>query len=203
MAYKDPEYQRKYRLKNKEKLIIEHRNYYLSHKEERRVWIDNNREKMQAWRDDNKDRQREQSIKGREKRREYRHKNCKKIGEQRRQRRMVDIQARLKYGLRCRLNIAIRKSYKAGSAVRDLGCTIPEMKFYLEGQFQDGMTWANWAVDGWHIDHKIPLDFFDLADREQFLQAVHYTNLQPMWAKENIRKSNSLPKEMVERTEED
>ena len=69
----------------------------------------------------------------------------------------------------------------------------PEFKMYIEGQFKDGMTWNNWSLKGWHLDHKIPLAFFDLTDREQLLHAVHYTNLQPMWAKENIRKSNKVP----------
>ena len=140
---------------------------------------------------------REHSVKNREKRREYRHKNRMKIENQRRERRKVDIQAKLKYGLRCRLNVAMKRGYKAGSSVKDLGCTIPELKFYLEGQFQDGMTWDNWSKNGWHIDHKIPLDFFDLTNRGQLLQAVHYTNLQPMWAKENIRKSNHLLAELA------
>lgn len=104
----------------------------------------------------------------------------------------TDIQFRLATNLRSRLGNAIRKTSKSGSAVRDLGCTIPELKFYLEGQFKDGMAWENHSREGWHIDHKVPLDFFDLTDREQFLKAVHYTNLQPMWAKENIKKSNKI-----------
>lgn len=107
----------------------------------------------------------------------------------------TDINYRLSCLIRNRLGDAIKGSYKSGSAVRDLGCTISELKFYLEGQFQDGMTWDNRATTGWHIDHKIPLAFFNLADREQFLQAVHYTNLQPMWGVENIRKGKKI--EMV------
>jgi hypothetical protein len=69
---------------------------------------------------------------------------------------------------------------KAGSAVRDLGCTIPELMVYLEARFQEGMSWENYGA--WHLDHIKPLVLFDLTDREQFLQAAHYTNLQPLWA---------------------
>jgi hypothetical protein len=48
------------------------------------------------------------------------------------------------------------------------------------------MTWDNWTTDGWHIDHIKPLaSSFDLTDRKQFLEACHYTNLQPLWAKDN------------------
>lgn len=123
---------------------------------------------------------------------EYRQRNQLKITISRTEKRKTNIQFRLAGNLRSRLTLALKRKSKSGSAVRDLGCTIPELKFYLEGQFQDGMTWANWSLFGWHIDHKVPLDFFDLTDREQFLQAVHYTNLQPMWAKENLEKSNKI-----------
>ena len=86
---------------------------------------------------------------------------------------------------------AIKTNAKAGSAVRDLGCTIPELKAHLEAQFQPGMTWDNWSLKGWHIDHIKPLTSFDLTNREQFLQACHYTNLQPLWASENLSKGPS------------
>jgi hypothetical protein len=80
----------------------------------------------------------------------------------------------------------LKTNAKAGSAVSDLGCSIPELKAYLEKMFQPGMTWENWGA--WHIDHIIPLASFDLTDREQFLKACHYTNLQPLWAPDNQRK---------------
>jgi hypothetical protein len=50
------------------------------------------------------------------------------------------------------------------------------------------MSWQNWTTDGWHLDHKIPLAKFDLTNREQFLQAAHYTNYQPLWAQANLAK---------------
>jgi hypothetical protein len=92
--------------------------------------------------------------------------------------------------LRNRINRAIECDLKSGSAVSDLGCSIEEFKVYLESKWQEGMTWENHAVDGWHIDHIIPLSYFDLTNREQFLKACHYTNMQPMWAKDNLSKGN-------------
>jgi len=83
----------------------------------------------------------------------------------------------------------VNKGIKAGSAVKDLGCTIPELIKYLESKFQLGMTWENHSSTGWHIDHIIPLCEFDLTDREQFLKAAHYTNLQPLWAEDNLKKN--------------
>ena len=61
--------------------------------------------------------------------------------------------------------MAIKGGVRGGSAVRDLGCTILEFKTYIEAQFQPDMTWENWTMDGWHLDHKVPLAVFDLTDR--------------------------------------
>ena len=83
---------------------------------------------------------------------------------------------------------AIKSNQKAGSAVRDLGCSIKEFKACIESKFQHGMTWDNHGFHGWHLDHIIPLSKFDLTDREEFLKACHYTNIQPLWAYDNLSK---------------
>jgi hypothetical protein len=101
-----------------------------------------------------------------------------------------DVHFQLSHALRHRLYLAIRGNYKAGSAVRDLGCSIPELKLYLESKFKPGMIWDKWNQTGWHIDHIKPLSKFNLQNREEFLKAVHYTNLQPLWAEENWEKKN-------------
>jgi hypothetical protein len=103
-----------------------------------------------------------------------------------------DINFKLRKRLRNRLRDALNDGYKSGSAVQDLGCSIPELKNYLESKFQEGMTWENWSFKGWHIDHIIPLDSFNLSDRKEFLKACHYTNLQPLWSSDNIRKKNKF-----------
>ena|SRR3990167_5407503 len=101
----------------------------------------------------------------------------------------TDLQFKLETNLRIRINKAIKYNQKAGSAVRDLGCTIPEFKIYIENQFERGMSWDNYGYKTWHIDHRKALKNFNLTDREQFKQAVHYTNLQPLWAVDNFKKS--------------
>jgi len=95
---------------------------------------------------------------------------------------------RLRSVLRARLHGAVSGEQKTGSAVRDLGCSVLELKAHLEARFRPGMSWENWSKEGWHIDHIQPLASFDLTDREQFLKACHYTNLQPLWAEENLKK---------------
>ena len=104
----------------------------------------------------------------------------------------------LKRNLRIRLSVALKNNYKSGSAIKDLGCPIEDFKIYLEKQFyfnqesNEMMSWDNYGVKGWHIDHIIPLASFDLADREQFKEACHYTNLQPLWAKDNLSKGAKI-----------
>jgi hypothetical protein len=102
----------------------------------------------------------------------------------------TDIDFKLAHSLRDRLRKAIKRGYKSGSAVRDLGCSIPELKIYLKSKFQVGMSWENYGYRGWHIDHIKPLDSFNLQNRKEFLKACHYTNLQPMWREDNTKKGN-------------
>lgn len=99
-----------------------------------------------------------------------------------------DVQFKLTKKLRGRMKIAIKKNQKSGSAVKDLGCTISELKNYLESKFSSGMTWENWGTE-WHIDHIVPLVSFSLENREQFLKACHYTNLQPLQINDHIEKT--------------
>jgi len=98
------------------------------------------------------------------------------------------INKKLRNNLRSRLNKAIKKDYRTGSAVSDLGCSIDEFKIYMENLFEEGMTWNNWSRLGWHIDHIKALANFDLTVESELKKAVHYTNLQPMWAKDNLKK---------------
>ena len=86
--------------------------------------------------------------------------------------------------------MALIQDNKSGKAVKDFGCSVRDLKFYLEGKFLDGMSWGNRSQ--WHVDHIIPLTFYDLTDEDQFKAASHYTNLQPMWILDNIRKGKTV-----------
>ena len=67
-----------------------------------------------------------------------------------------------------------------------IGCSIPELKAHLESRFKVGMSWENRSL--WHMDHVIALAKFDLTKESDQRAAFHYTNLQPLWASENLRK---------------
>ena len=101
-----------------------------------------------------------------------------------------DVQYRLTRNLRSRLRAALKNKQKYGSAIKDLGCSIEELKRHLEKQFINGMSWDNYGE--WHIDHIKALSLYNLENKEEFIEANNYLNLQPLWAKDNIKKSNKL-----------
>lgn len=115
-------------------------------------------------------------------------------------RREESIQVRIRDNIRKRVREAAIYG-KVGSQSKCLGCSSEELMAYLESKFcmhpKTGkmMTWENYGRHGWHIDHIKPLASFDLTNREQFLEACHYTNLQPLWAEENLRKGSKIIKE--------
>ena len=90
--------------------------------------------------------------------------------------------------MRCRLYHALKKdnSYKADKTMKLVGCTPTFLKEYLEAKFKDGITWDNYGE--WHVDHIIPCASFDLTKEEEQKKCFHYTNLQPLWAEENLSK---------------
>ena len=100
------------------------------------------------------------------------------------------IQRRLANLLRQRICHALKRGQKAGSAVKDLGCSVRELAAYLEERFSPGMNWGNHGVGSgrWSIDHITPLSSVDLTDRTQFLLVSHYSNLQPLWFADNVSK---------------
>lgn len=85
--------------------------------------------------------------------------------------------------LRSRLLGALKGAVRSQSMMDLIGCSIVECRAHLEKQFTEGMSWKNQGK--WHIDHKRPCASFDLTDPEQQKICFHYTNLQPLWAKDN------------------
>ena len=94
--------------------------------------------------------------------------------------------------MRTRLNNFLKetKMKKTNATFKMVGCTPKFLKEYLEKKFKRGMTWKNHTVHGWHVDHIIPLN--SAKTPEAIEKLMHYSNLQPLWATENIRKSNKI-----------
>jgi hypothetical protein len=106
-----------------------------------------------------------------------------------------DILFKLKKRIRTRLCSAIKNNWKSGSAIKDLGCSIEELKIYLENQFEPWMNWSNYGpfkkeYKTWNIDHILPLSMFNLDNDTELKKACHFSNLRPLEAKQNLIKGN-------------
>jgi hypothetical protein len=103
----------------------------------------------------------------------------------------TDPDFRLAANLRSRYNQALKhwQTRKTSSVIKLAGCSIEKLRAHIEAQFQPGMTWNNWARDGWHLDHIKPIASFDRPDHPD---CWHYSNLQPLWAVDNMKKGARL-----------
>jgi hypothetical protein len=104
----------------------------------------------------------------------------------------TDIMYKLSKNIRRRLVLFLNtKNLSKNNKTFDIiGCTPQFLKEYLESKFQDGMTWENYGYYGWHLDHIIPLS--TAKNVEELYLLCNYTNLQPLWGIDNIKKSNKL-----------
>ncbi len=201
-------YSKNYYQNNKNEIINNVTNYYQLNKDKIKEYNrnlgkkkrDQRKIEKQIWLEANKDiieseKKLKNEIKTKKKKqykKEWAIKNKDRLNKNRREKRKNDVQFKLECVLRKRLSDAVRNNRKNGSAVKDLGCNIEQLKKYLESKFQSGMSWDNYGLHGWHIDHIKPLSIFNLEDRNQLLEACHYTNLQPLWAKDNLIKGNKV-----------
>lgn len=180
----DSEYTKRWRKNNKEKVKLQKQKYLKKYSQKNldrgRKYRENNQEKNLAriknWRENNK----EYSI-------NYYQENKSKITKQQSERKKIDILFKLSSLHRSKLN-KILGSNKNTTTFEIIGCTPQQLKEHLETQFKCGMSWDNHGLFGWHIDHIIPLS--SAKTEEELYQLCHYTNLQPLWAKDNLRKSN-------------
>lgn len=106
-------------------------------------------------------------------------------------RRKNDPMFRFKCSLRARIWVVFkRNSYTKEATQKLIGVSYELAKRHIERQFKKGMNWSNHGKNGWHIDHKIPLDIAKNVD--ELAKLCHYTNLQPLWGKDNWKKNNKI-----------
>jgi hypothetical protein len=188
---------RKYRQENKEKIIAINRKYRQNNKEEiaakGRKYYQENKEKIAAghreYRQENKE---EIAAKGRK----YSQENKEKRNDRIRKRRKNDPVYAITKRLRKRMWKAVKAAgldKKCDSSSELLGISTQGLKEWLEAQFTEGMTWENRS--DWHVDHIIPCDAFDMTVEENQRICFWYKNLQPLWAEENLQKSNTYNEE--------
>lgn len=171
-----------YRAKNRERIRDQKREHYYASGE---AGATLRRERNKAWRQANREAYNSAN------RNYYQTSKLRKIG----------------MNLRNRINDAVRydrstvdgvrsrrpSSTKRGARFIDLiGCTIEELKAQFESQFTEGMTWERFMSGEIHIDHIKPCASFDLTKVSEQKKCFHHTNLQPLWAKDNLRKHAKL-----------
>ena len=105
-------------------------------------------------------------------------------------RKSSDPEFKLLSEMRSRLWLYLKKENfsKKNKTFDIVGCSPLQLREYIEKQFVDGMTWDNRS--DWHIDHIIPLS--SVNTEEELYKLFHYTNLQPLWAEDNLKKSNKI-----------
>jgi hypothetical protein len=179
--YLNIEKERTRKKENKEKIKETTKRYYANNKEKiakrTNEYYKKNKEKK--------------SIKGKE----YRAKNREKINARQRvlrEKYITNPVYKIRYSLKERVRgfLKLRNLTKRNKTFEMVGITPAELKEYLEKQFKDEMSWDNYGLHGWHIDHIIPIS--SAKTEEEIYKLCHYTNLQPLWAIDNIKKGNKI-----------
>jgi len=117
---------------------------------------------------------------------------------------------RMAKSLRARMRGLIKRNLKAGIEItktattqKNLGCSFKKFKKYMESKWSPNMSWKNYGSRGWHIDHIIPAGIIDLTLRENEQFVCNYKNLQPLWAKDNLKKNSNIEKKFPLNTSEE
>ncbi len=185
------EQQRKHYRKNVEKYTAYNKKYWENNKE----WLSvANKERYKEYQVSQPDMlkrvKRKSYMKHREARlaaqREYVSKNREMVNGRMVQWRNKNPHNRICHNLRTRLSHIAKGRANRFNVI--VGCSGRELAQHLESQFKEGMSWDNYGRSGWHIDHIIPIASFDLTDPKQQKICFHYSNLQPLWAEDNMRK---------------
>ena len=104
----------------------------------------------------------------------------------------TDIQFKLADRFRKRFKKVMKGKSKSEKTLSYLGCSPEKFKEHMESQFTEGMNWNNHGYRGWHIDHIIPCSSFDLTKEEDIRKCFHYTNMQPLWGTQNMKKGSKI-----------
>lgn len=188
---KKQEYMKKYRKEHLEKLLQYDREQYIKNRDKEieyaKEYRETHKEEMKAKRFANYEVNKEKLLK---RHREWSKNNREKVNQYVVNKRIEDVNFRLTGSLSNRVRKAVKGINKSKSTMELIGCSIEELKCYLEKSFKLGMTWDNYNYRGWHIDHIKPCASFDLSKPEEQHKCFHYTNLQPMWREDNQKKGS-------------
>jgi len=158
------------------------------------IWVKSNSEYHKNWYKLNPDYYKEKYLihklfqpkftpKTKDQKREY-------IRNYQKNKKLIDPLYNFSTNLRVRINHAFRRTKwkKEGKTEKLLGCNFEFGIKHIENLFTEGMNWGNYGK--WHIDHIIPLS--SAKNEEELTKLCHYTNLQPLWASDNIIKGKKF-----------
>jgi hypothetical protein len=172
-----------YRENNKECIIEYNKNYY-----------EDNINYFQNYYAENKEKIKQYAIDNKENRKKWKDDNKEIINKKRRERHKIRKNIDKIYLIRKRVRSLIGISFKRSGFLKSsrthkiLGCSYEEFHTHIENQFMEGMNWDN--RDKWHLDHITPISWG--TTEEEIISLNHYTNFQPLWAVDNINKSNKF-----------
>jgi len=168
------EYKSQYYLDNKEKILNKSKIFYKKNKDfikkRVKVWGKNNEDKTKNYK------------------KKYVEKHRDTINERMSERKKNEPILKLKMLYRSKINKILGS--KRDKTFDLIGCSPLQLKEHLEKKFTVGMSWENHGLFGWHIDHKIPIS--SAKNVEELKTLCHFTNLQPLWAEDNLRKHNKM-----------
>lgn len=179
-------------LKHRERNLVYRRTYYRNNKQRhgvlRKAWVKANDELCKTY-----------------KRRwlaKFRNNNGRSYSVTYRERRkQIDPGFRLLCQLRGQFRSWLKRKRrdKDSSLTQWIGCTKQELAAHMESQFHPGMSWSNYGFGKgrWNIDHIRPLASFNVHSQIDQAAAWHYTNLQPLWHDENLKKGCRIQGDMV------
>lgn len=204
------EYNRQHYLKNREARLAAQKAYYRANKESRNAY---NKEyamvnaeaiaaRRKAYRDATKDEQKARNKAWYEKNSEYAKAKSKEYREMnraallnqskkyRKVRELTDPVFKLARRVRTLIYVKIRSGgyTKRSKTHLILGCSFEELMVHISQQFSEGMSWDNYGE--WHIDHIIPVASAETED--DVIRLNHYSNLQPLWALDNLVKGRKV-----------
>ena len=165
---------------------------YIRNRAYNKIWYQDNKEKKQKYFQEHKEQNRINSLKSKRKLKQKRWKEHKKKYKTDPAYKLICLQ-------RGYIKTILKENYvkKTYRTYQYLACSGKELKEHIERQFQPGMTWKNHGQFGWHVDHILPLNTFDLTDPEQQRIAFNYNNLRPLWWYDNLSR-NKGPKPIIQ-----
>lgn len=174
-----------YREQHRKELNEKKKTYRKENATKIKMYANAHKEEQQAYRELHKEELKEYQ-------KNYRKNNKEKIKEYYKTKYKTDIQYKLKNDYLHLVERVIRNQKTTPKEEEILGCDYQTFRSHIESKFDKEMNWDNYGVNGWQIDHIIPISSFDLTDIEQVKKCFNYKNSQPLWAKVNKRKFDLL-----------